>query len=542
MKKIAALVFALCMTLLLSIPAFADGKGPAFTSYEIVCEKDTPYYRENWENDGAMEKIGVFPAGRTLTVNYEYETDGVLYGQINISKNEEEYEFAFVRLSDVKLKNETYRPKADEKLAYPRSVHVIAKGGVPLYAGPNEKYAIVTQIPRGAELTYAYGNDEEDYFRTWGYVTYHGQNGWINVHVNGKDNGLAELPDESEDPKIWVMEDGVQMYEGYSFGNIEDTLGDYVSDEERSELHAEPDRVITTLEEGKKYTYRYRKTFRYYGTWYYVTAGLRRGWVFVNSESSDVAVNRSKNSKDGFIAYTKFDLKMREEPSMESAGMTLHITRDTVFDPDFKLYTEDNVYYYGTVQGVSGWYADEEVRENSAYQLSETDFGHGYFNQIYNKKTAPIYNDPVTREKTVGKVPSGKQFDALYYGGYDLNEPDENGYDRKNFYYIRYNGVNGWIMENDVESSGAEGDAAVPETEPESEIELTLPEKTTNFLKQNETTEAETTEAGEISNGYTAHNGLSPRQIVFVCIGGAAVLALTAVVTLLLIRRRRKAQ
>ena len=36
-----------------------------------------------------------------------------------------------------------------------------------LYAGPNTKYSKIATVPYGTKLTYTYGNDAEEYVRTW---------------------------------------------------------------------------------------------------------------------------------------------------------------------------------------------------------------------------------------------------------------------------------------------------------------------------------------------------------------------------------------
>ena len=141
MRRIVSLILALCLALLLTVPAFADGRGPAFTDYDVVCTKDTLYYRENWDKDGEMEQAGSIPAGTTLTVSYEYELDGVTYGNVRLDTGEDEdANWGYIRVSDVEMKNDKVLPQRAQKLARTYSVRVIGKG-VTMYTGPNTKYS-----------------------------------------------------------------------------------------------------------------------------------------------------------------------------------------------------------------------------------------------------------------------------------------------------------------------------------------------------------------------------------------------------------------
>lgn len=547
MKKILAFVMAACLSLLLTVPAFADGKGPAFTSYDVVCSKETPYFQENWDKeDSPMEKQGSFPAGTKLTVQYEYERDGVVYGNVEIDDGEET-EWVYIRVSDVALKDDTFLPENEMKLAKPRSVRVIGKDGIPLYAGPNKKFAIITTIPHGAKLTYTYGNDEEDDFRTWAYVTYLGRSGWIYVHAIDRENGVAVLPDKDENAQIWVCRDDVKMYDGMSFGNIEDMFRDTWDEEIIKEHREEPDRVLATLEKGKKYTYRYSHDFGVFeypnGTWYYVTAGLRSGWVFAANEGSGVAV---PSKHDEQITFAPLTLKLRQSPDKKAAGVTVDLDRDTVIDPEYVLSEDGDLFYYGTIAGKSGWYTGEESEEKTAYKIDERELDHGYYQKNYSDSAAPIYSDILRRDKIVGEIQAGSALTPLYCGSFEGAVPGKEDSAWHTICYVRCGDVTGWVFEEDLdgpwEEETAESEEEI-ESGDEQETETQPAEVITQADEDYDDEDAVPEDAQDTAAvSAPVSRSLNPMQIVLVCVGAGAVLALTAVVTLLLIRRKRKAK
>lgn len=553
MKKAVSLVLALCLALLLAVPAFADGRGPTFTSYDVVCTKETPYYQENWDDDddvedGVMEKKGAFPAGTKLTVDYEYDKDGVLYGSVRVGDDDEDVEWFYIRLSDVKLQNDVYLPQNEQKLPEPRSVRVIEKGGVPLYAGPNKQYDVVSNIPRGTKLTYEYSNDEDDAYRTWAYVSYFGKEGWIYVYRSDTKNGVAELPDKDEKTEIWVLADDVKLYDGISFGNIEDEFdSEYWNEDYIKGLHEEPDRVIGTLEKGKKYPCKYSHGSDF-GEWYYVTAGLRSGWAFASNGDSRVAATPNQKKNDLFLTYRAGKLNLRPTPDENAAGTAVSVAKDVTLDPEYEIFTDDGTFYYDTIDGQSGWFSLADAGEFAAYKWNAYEDGRDLEDTNESEQPAPIYGDVMRKDKTVGKVPVGGTVTLLYRGDYETKIDEENS-EYVWFYYVDYKGVNGWVFGDDLYRSYAENAPEEDERDDSLDDEVWEGdgywdgmETDTDAQNTPEEETAEETQAAAETAVSVSHSSLSPLQIVLICVGGAAVLALTAAVTLTLIRRKRKAK
>ena len=542
MKKITALFCAVCMALLLSVPAFADGRGPAFTEYEVVCTKDTTYYEENWDAD-TMEKAGTFPAGTTLTVTYEYEQKDTLYGNVVIHSGEET-EWVYIRLSDVQIKNKTYLPKKSEKLPHAYSVQVIGKGGIPMYAGPNQKYDVVKTIPHGAKLTYEYGNDTDEYFCTWVYVTHMGKSGWIYVYPSDTKNGVAQLPADGEKAEVWALKDGVSVYSGISYGNIDEALlvdfdPDYVEG-----LQEEPDRVIGTLKSGQKYTYRYKHESEFGVCWYYVTVGLRSGWVYGSNDTSALATSVSGDAEDKYLLYKPAKVQLYTSVNSTADPVTVSIARNTPMNPEYMVYA-DGHYYYETIQGKTGWYNYSDISECCVHKVDAEEVSEYYSEKNENTKPAPIYDDILSKDKTIGSIPVGGSFKLLYVGGYETGNEDEDNWEWNDIYYVRCGSVTGWVETADVEDPDV--DASYDEEEALTE-NVSQPQdeevwEDDEALAEEEMDEAEDKEDAfveDTNDAAPARSGMSAWQIVLVCVCGGAVLALTAAVTLLLIRRKRK--
>lgn len=542
MKKILSLAMAVCFVFLLSVPAFADGRGPAFTEYNVVCTKETPYYQENWDKDGVMEKQGSFPAGTTLEVRYEYENGGVTYGLVGTG-SEDDMKWVYIRVSDVDLQNDIYQPEKSQKLSRPRTVRVYVGSGVPMYAGPNTKYSKIATVPYGTKLTYTYGNDADDEYRTWAYVKYLGKTGWIYVYAGDRNNGVVELPEPEDRAEILVLKDGVKMYSGMSFGNIEDNFRDIWNADEIAKKHEEPDRVVGTLKKGKTYTYRYSHAEDYYGVWYNVRDGLRTGWVYCSFDSTDVAVSTSEREKNTYIAFRTFRLKLLESPDPDAKATEITVKSGTVLEADYAAMPRYDTYYHTTIDGQSGWFSTEGVSYSCACRVEEMYIGRVYADKNYTDSAAPIYADAVSMAQTVGTIPSGSAFTPLFHGCYNTSEESDSG-EYVSFYFVRYNGVTGWVNADDVEGPsfyGAENETDDVEEEPtDVDAEETEPTEEEPAAEETEPVEETEPEDETADAEIVVRNSMSPLQIVLICVGGAVVLALTAAVTLVLIRRKRK--
>lgn len=534
MKRIICPFIAVLLLLLTAFPVFADGAGPAFTSYTVRCPKDITLYESDWENE-TMKKINTIPAGTMLDVNHEFETNGVLYGSVQYDDV-----YGYIRISDVQLNLNSFRAEQGDVLDKGGQVKVIAKNGVKMYAGPNDKYPLVTTVPKNVVLTYNIGNERYD--TSWAYVTYRGQSGWIAMYEFDMKDGVVNLPDEKDVNEIWVLEDGVHIYKELKVDN-------YVSEGESTEYldldsdTAEPSRVVGTAKKGEKYTYKFFQR-DYNRTWYYISNGLRSGWILDGIEYANkkaVAHIENDYSDEYYMPMHPFSLKLYDSPKGKKAT-TVNVSAGQKLSPEFEYSVNENDGYYTriylTVNGQSGWCDDHALWENVAAKTNSI------YNEAVKKNTrpteigaeggTPFYTDD-TRTKQAGVLPQGKKA-VVQYEHWDYT--DEGTDESINLYYIEYGGKAGWADEDTFFQEVYDEDEEFLEEE-------TLEEETWEEPWQEEIWAEETydseADASFETNESAPAAGMSPTQIVLLCVGGAVVLALTAGVTFLLIRRKRKA-
>ncbi len=265
-----------------------------------------------------------------------------------------------------------------------------------------------------------------------------------------------------------------------------------------------------------------------------MTAGLRSGWVFNRAYgTSRVAVSIAQQDREYYRAFRPFLLKLRDTPSARSGGQTVNIKTNETLAADYSVVADGETYYYGTFGEQSGWYGAEDANDSAAYKMNVWDYSSGINTKNRSDSAVPIFADIEQQSKTVGKIPAGSTYTPLYYGHYETEIDDENT-ENTWFYYVQYNGVSGWVLEEDLNVYDAE---AEEDEEPE---EDETPEDTTadSEAQPEDETEEAVTQAAVTTT--TAKSSLGAMQIVLLCVGGAAILALTAVVTLLLIRRKRR--
>jgi hypothetical protein len=205
-------------------------------------------------------------------------------------------------------------------------------------------------------------------------------------------------------------------------------------------------------------------------------------------------------------------------------------------------------FYYETIDGKSGWWTDEVIYENTISAVR--DRYEKEYNTKYEGKDGgtPIYSDIVKRDKKIGTIPAGAHPDILYSGGYNSAQRIDLIDEYIPICYIHYQNLNGWVLRNGLynpkEEERAEDSVVEETTEHINEDEWALDEDYENEYFGDEEPELEEQEE-TLKYTYaeeSTRRGLMPGQIVLICICGAVVLALAATISLILIRRNRKAK
>lgn len=535
MKKITALIFALCMALTLTIPAFADVGGPAFSSYEVTLTADTQYFRTEW-NDDSMHLQGTLPAGTVVTVHYEYEQDGINYASVSLQSDTDRW--YFIRLSDIHLNNAVYGPENGRYLSEPTYVLVIAKDGVALHAGPNEKYDVLTTIPQNIRLGYVVDNSNAGE-ATWAYVTYHDYNGWIYIGTYEGETGLAKCREDKSPIRLWAMID-TPLYGGTSEANLLNELSAEQIDEMEADIQQPADPIVGTFARGVKCDCLYYKTDAF-GRWFFVSVGDQSGWAFANYQAGNIARQDDQLGVRQYISMKPFSVDLYAEPDASAQSTAVSVGANTEFEEEYMVTRDSTEYVYVTLAGKHGWARVGELSVSIARQLDQDDPWTKYDETRYVGATdgTPIYGDLTDSSTQIGTIPANTQASFLY-SGY-LNS-DYAG--RGSAYRVRYGNVTGWVWEEDMQvledveyvdepqapdsPDGYDGTWRYEEWNNESKAAKSDPKYAADIQPDAEKAEKE--------SGI----GMSPMLLVLICVAAAALLTIIVCVTLMLIRRKRK--
>lgn len=233
--------------------------------------------------------------------------------------------------------------------------------------------------------------------------------------------------------------------------------------------------------------------------WYYTEYNGQKGWV---------------STLDGSIGvYNENTIMIAKQLDMMKTGDSTQKVGTIPVNTVIKGYYEIDPWsrgYYVTYNGISGYISKYEVAFKSAGKQS-----------IELVKNNKLYNE-MSEETTFTNVPSGTTLTYQYY-------VDDYGY---RWIYTTYNGQKGWlcfseedvvenneedIKENDEEIE--EDDTEIIEDEEDSEdVELYLPEE----------------------DIIIEDDSMSTRDIIILCVGVAVITAITTVVIIKLVNKKKE--
>ena len=580
MKKLFALIISAIICISFVTPAFADMEGPYFVEYKAVMTKEDGISEEDF--DGNLHTI---PAGATVTVTGEYENyntgmkyAGVLY---------EDHHFD-VPMRYIKNTRDEVGTDAAVRLSESVSFRVINPDGAPIRKGPAESYDEIAKIPVDTVIRPEYGTVPDVYELPWAYIEYDGVSGWTEVFQFGEclEYAILAKEDAYQTGEIMILSDNIRL---------KDTLAHVMEWESKTNYVTGKIPVGTVLR--YEYYYRLPKSIVIFTEYNGV-----KGWVETDESyngfgNQSAAVGSCNDimaiNEDGFEIYT--------EPfgSGEATGVTVpanellksdmrsyrtvYKSNGKVVDfdsfndndyPDDELLEYENTYrveYKGTKGWITcrGFYSENiltswdmgsfytvgDVELKSRYDSDETvavipagetikpifnyygdhdemyyceyDGKYGWFNSekedtareqnnVYTyTEDIEIYSGPKNSGELLGTIPAGEEYGVLYSMGYPV-EGAEDTYNSAEM--VEYNGVRGWIDMSD----GAE-----PTFVRDLIVEPEAPE---------DATPAETGEA-------TPTDGKSAvRSMTAVYIAVAAAVALAALVTIILIAKKKKSK
>ena len=488
MKKISVLLLAVLLGTLVCFPAFADMGGPMMIGYSVTLSHETDYY--DWVSDegsdeSGLKKAGTIPAGTELQIENEYEMNGVNYGVFTYGSDEDRVN-GYVRLADLKQdvgKAPEFTSAYKQGLAV--RLCVTDPKGITLYAGPSGVYNTVGTIPAGTELTVD-TLDQKDYDEAaWMYVTHGKQTGWARCWLyEGTYCPMAELLPDGSTGTLWVVKDNAAL-----------------CDRDGKEIIKVP--------KGEKLTFDSFNRSPHVIS-YYVTYQGKTGVFTVDDDGYDNFVASNKND---YTAYRSMKLKqpvvtgLYAYPEDRMPSGTIAFGRGETVSADYLYYAEPLEGFRGGVEwyhveknGKSGWVKidGDKLAERDGENNSVPD-------EIPNLNN---YDGRFTQEKIVIPAPAVATKAA---------------------------------SATTTTTAAATTEAAVVPvptaeiTEPAAPAETTTEDGTA--YAQFETTEA-STEA--FTPAPAPKRPIPPIGIIAMCVGGAGVLSLTALVTMRLIRRKKE--
>ena len=473
MKKLFSLLSIMFLIFGFNLNVKADMGPPTITEYDIRIKdiEGTTAYND-WDNSSVT-----IPYDSVLTVTFESNVDGVLFGQIMY--NEKDY---LIDLSKVEIIKKVIDLSKWEKK--PQKMYVY-KDGAYLYNGPSKVYGKVNgnvELPVGTTIEFEYSDG------VWAYVEYKGTKGWVYIYSykeNGPYKEVSSLLNASNDTgSIFTVSDvKLETYPG-------------------SEIY-----TGVTIPKFTNVNFKYLYEYESHTNYYYVEYNGQGGWVY-----GDAYIIGSKFENS--TVYTLKDTKLYgDDKKTVYTTIPKHTELKALYEALDTDYSAVG-YVYVEYKGIKGWVYFEDG--------TNSDVALNWDNDYYTYKilvNAKLY-DKIDGKLINKEIPANTKIEIKYCDW------------ANNWYYVVTKNYQGWIniSSEDMEyiyNDDSEQEIIYPEVKPEEEIinPEVRPEE------ENKTEEKE--DVPELPK-------VSPKEMAIYCISGAVVLALVAFVTIKLINKKKK--
>ena len=283
-RKINNLILCIISLFIFPAVANADVAAPESSSYIVTVAKQEGTKLYNWE----MEEILTIPFNEKLTISFETNIKGTLYGDVNYNGK-----YGYINLNDTIANPEDIDFSNLEENHFNDKYYTLKE--TTMYNGPSPIYGVVKEetIPSNQTLEYEYYSILSDQIG-WIYTEYNGNKGWVYVH-------------------------GTPEYSYYE--NIKKTVAIkakpndkilILSEEEK--LYKEPNidsEEVYTLKNNTEYTYTHYIELEWPYTAFYVNDGKAQGWYLLENSYQKNDKNSIRELKYIYV-LTKDGIKLKD--------------------------------------------------------------------------------------------------------------------------------------------------------------------------------------------------------------------------------------
>ena len=342
MKNKLLFIMVLILALIsIQIAVFADMDAPSVKPYTatISVVDGADYYRYVYDEnlkESRLEKDGKLKYGDTITIHYEQEIEGELYGHYYL---DEEYASSayYVKISDIKVLEEK-QIELSKKSSKVGTKSVVLQDGVELYKGPAYGYEKEgTVLKKGTEIELY--NDNENAGNPWFFAKTSNGSGWICI-LNGT-VGIKDAYDEySEKDKEIISGKEVKVYKDTTYTKV---IGKIPANT-KIENYLEIDDWSWGL---------------------YVEHNGVSGYV--RHEDYETNMTWLEESMEYIVDYPA---KIYKEADLRSEVLVDELPLETKLEATYAVNTKMITWIYVTYNGVSGWLfnVDELLSEGETYQ------------------------------------------------------------------------------------------------------------------------------------------------------------------------------
>lgn len=405
MKK--KLIFFMALIMFPTL-VMADAGPPQLIGYEaLISNKNgVEYYDYDYiEGDGEFKIEGNLKYNDLIRVFYEEKINGKMYAQFDYYVNDEESISGYVLLSEIKLKNDTYKLNKDDIVEvdkYQTKAKVLNKDGIYLRKGPAEAYDKITKIPYDAEMKASFRDMDE----IWIYVDYNGTKGWV---------------DSSNESIGYFNTDPILICDNEEF-----VSGDVVISE------IKPNTIIT---DGYYITKYFNDNHSYQNKYIYFEYNKKKGHIKYYNGDNVIHYNEAKE-----LTVKNLDVNLYETRSIKSKLIT-NIPADTVLKYNYISETEYSFAryehcVYTEYNGKKGWVIIGDMF-NNVYEGVPLETSVNFYTMF---KTDVLNKNG----EKIGEIPASSKISTSYI---DLATCDDSSTCKV---YVKYNDITGYVLKNEL--------------------------------------------------------------------------------------------